>query len=172
MLGKEALINRKGEQLLEKERVLFFAEGLYGIRKRKGFALFTDGEGNDFYQAQYDSITPFKHGIAKVRLPKKRIWGVVNQRGMYVLYPKYGNIGEQPDGNFVVNPQRYYGLLDRHGQTILETKYDRINLVMCDDCYWEYAAGGEVYRVESGEEIGYFGRDLPVEKRWIWPMQK
>ncbi|MEO6038466.1 MAG: WG repeat-containing protein [Saprospiraceae bacterium] len=172
MLGNQQLINLKGDKLLEKERVLFFSEGLYGIRERKGMAFFADGEGNDFFKAQYDSITPFRHGIAKVRLAKKKIWGIIDQHGLYVLYPKYGHIGDQPDGNFVVNPQRYYGLVDRKGRTLLETKYDRIKLVLCDNCQWSFSGGGAVYRVESGEEVGYFALGLPVEKRWIWAIQK
>lgn len=202
VVDKSQLINKKGEKLLAKDKPLFFSEGLYGLSRNKQTAFFADGEGNNFFKAAYDSIIAFRHGIARVQLVEDRKWGMINRRGLYVIAPKYAMIHPQDDGNFAVNPQRYFGLLDRQQRLLLEPEYDRILIAKCDDCVLsmlefsreakqelnkngmrtiglvEYnnlregkVSTGLVYRVESGEKIGYFMPELPVEKRWIWPLQ-
>lgn len=154
--GQRQIIDRAGLSVApEGTQPLFFSEGLFGLKvstmnKKKEVNYYSDATGGNVFGRSYASVGPFQYGVAMVRpLPKqvgrREKLGAINRRGVMVVPPKYNRLHVQPDGNIIINPQRYYGLADQNGNILLEPEYDRI---------FRYEEEG-LYRVERGEKIGY-----------------
>ncbi len=173
---KDFLIDKNGNEIFfSNGKPLFFSEGILGIlknenvpkRSRKYF--FADDSGNNILGRYFKEIFPFTLGVAKVRIlaeevpgekKKKQLLGAINKRGVMIVPPKYRNLHQQPDGNIIINPQRFFGLVSLSGKTLLEPIYDSIF----------YYPQDKIFRAEQGEKIGYFELDKDVVK-WIWEMR-
>ncbi len=173
---KDFLIDKNGNEIFfSNGKPEFFSEGILGIlknenvpkRKRKYF--FADDSGNNILGRYFKEIYPFRLGVAKVRVlaeevpgekKKKQLLGAINKRGVMIVPPKYRNVHLQPDGNIIINPQRFYGLVSLSGETLLDPIYDSIF----------YYPNDKIFRAEQGEKIGYFELDKNVVK-WIWEMR-
>ncbi len=173
--GDEILIDKSDNVItLTTGKPLFFSEGILGMvknpeaKKRNRLYFYADESGNNILGRDFAEITPFQLGIAKVRrltpeVPgaKKRreLLGAINKRGVMVVPPKFRNLHLQPDGNIVINPQRYYGLVSVDGKTLLEPIYDLIS----------YYPRDRIIRVEQGEKVGY--AELKNDEiAWIWEL--
>jgi hypothetical protein len=151
----------------------FFSEGLLGINrpalKKQAMSsrpsFYADASGNNVFGQEYAEITPFQLGVAKVRPVSeenqaRRPLGAINKRGVMVVPPKYRMLHIQPDGNIIINPQRFYGLANKKGEILLPPQFDRIDLMKEEG----------VYRVERGEKIGYYlMRGSEAEE--VWPLR-
>lgn len=165
------IINKKGEIAeVRGGKPIFFSEGILGMSysplgEKTGKFYYADALGNNLFGSLFQEITPFQLGVARVRrVPEgrrqKEPFGAINQRGVMIVPPKFRNLHIQPDGNIIINPQRFYGIADKEGKILLEPKYDRITLM---DTRW-------LFKVERGEEIGYV-RIVGDEKIWVWELQ-
>ena len=172
---EELLIDKTGNRIpITTGKPLFFSEGILGIlknpeaRKRNRIYFYGDEEGNNILGRDFAEITPFQLGVSKVRrvrqeVPgtKKRreLLGAINKRGVMVVPPKFRNLHLQPDGNIVINPQRFYGLITVDGKKLLDPIYDLIT----------YYREDQIIRVEQGEKVGY-AELKNDELTWIWEM--
>lgn len=165
--GKSRIINRAGEEVRTKKgQPAFFSEGIFGIRNKEkdNQDFYADASGNNIYGRYFDEIYPFQLGVAKVRRVSERegvkaLLGAINRRGVMIVPPKYRMLHIQPDGNIIINPQRYHGLADKKGQILVEPLYDKI----------EAFSEPGIYRLERGEKIGYISL-ITGECRVLWPL--
>jgi len=172
---EEILIDKSGNRIpITTGKPLFFSEGILGIvknpeaKKRNRIYFYGDESGNNILGRDFAEITPFQLGISKVRrlmqvVPgtkkRKELLGAINKRGVMVVPPKFRNLHLQPDGNIVINPQRFYGLITVDGKKLLDPIYDLIT----------YYPRDRIIRVEQGEKVGY--AELKNEELvWIWEM--
>lgn len=159
------IINSLGEEILLKSGTpQFFSEGVFGISNtfNKDRAFYADASGNNLFGQVYSEIDTFHLGIAKVRPAnmRKRLYGAINLRGVYIVPPKFRFLHPQPDGNIIINPQIFYGLVNKKGKVLLEPNFDRI----------EQLKTPNLFRAERGEEIGYF-RVIGNKVKWVWELQ-
>ena len=161
--GKVLYLNTNGEVIeFERSKIHAYSEGIFGIKRRDKRFFFADKTGsNRFVGRTFYHISPYQNGIAKVKPERRSKYGALNRRGVMILPPKYAYIHQQADGNIIVNPQSFMGLLDKEGNTILATEYDAIDAFNIPN----------FYRVESGEEVGY----VTIQNgklEWLWELQK
>ena len=131
----------------------FYTEGILGVddSDKGGANFYADVSGNNMFGRFFEEISPFQLGVAKVRRQSlrkrgKELLGAINKRGVMIVPAKYRMLHIQPDGNIIINPQRFHGLADKKGNILLPPVYDRIE---------EFEEEG-VYKVERGEKVGYF----------------
>jgi len=174
--GKELLIDDQGREIKMKTgQPIFMTEGIIGIvenplaaEKDKRY-FYADEAGNNIFGRYFEEISPFQLGTAKVRrlneqragqVKTKELLGVINTRGVMVVPPKFRNLHLQPDGNIIINPQRYYSLYTKSGNKMLEPVYDMIR----------FYPKANLVRVEQGEKIGYLSF-VDDKLTWVWPLQ-
>lgn len=158
VVNETEIIRRDGTYLrIPGRHPTFFAEGVFGIEYSDQAYYYADASGNNLFPYQYSEITPFYRGIARVRQRSNARLGVLNRRGMFVLAPKYKSIHLQPDGNFAVNPQRYYGIANRQKKIILPPEYDKVTQLQKG-----------YFQVEQGEKVGYIDKN----GNWLFKMQQ
>ena len=173
---QQKLIDKTGRQLsFSTGEPLFFSEGILGMLKNEPASpqqeryFYADETGNNILGQEFAEITPFQLGVAKVRrlsattpgaTQRLEPLGAINKRGVMVVPPKFRNLHLQPDGNIIINPQRFYGMASFSGEILLEPVYDRIL----------YCPKENIYRVEQGEKIGYV-EWKGEEVGWIWALQ-
>jgi hypothetical protein len=161
------IINKVGIRVTTREgEPAFFAEGIFGIKEesKKGSAFYADASGNNVFGRNFAEISPFQLGVAKVRRleqkeGRRELLGAINKRGVMIVPPKYRMLHIQPDGNIIINPQRFYGVVSKKGDILIDPIYDRIE---------QFAEEG-LYRVERGEKIGYIilKGDQALD---VWPL--
>jgi len=173
---KNFLIDELGNEIsISNGTPLFFSEEILGIvkdenkKRRDREYFYADDSGNNILGRNFKEINPFQLGVAKVRIlsvevpgekKKKQLLGAINKRGVMIVPPKFRNLHLQPDGNIVINPQRFHGLVTLSGKTLLEPIYDLIT----------YYPKDEIFRAEQGEKIGYFELE-ENQVKWIWKMR-
>lgn len=146
------LIDLDGQVMVEPElnRLLDFNEGRGLVRDEK-YRFYYITEHSDHYKGYFDRASSFKHGVAVVQIDGK--WGVINQKGMSVIPPKYDKIEGFIDGYAKVRIEGFNGLSNLKGELIAEADYEFITY-----------AGQGLFRVEKGDKVGYFD----AEGNWIW----
>ena len=165
---EQIIITKAGLRVTtEQGHPAFFAEGLFGMehKRKKQQSFYADASGNNVFGRFFEEITPFQLGVAKVRRlseqeGRRELLGAINRRGVMIVPPKYRMLHIQPDGNIIINPQRYYGIATRSGNIIVEPEYDRI------EAFEEEG----LYRIERGEKIGYIVIENGVSRE-LWPLQ-
>lgn len=168
-------INKAGEPILLKGGTpAFLSEGILGVhrfsRSKPATAppssgYYTDASGNNLFGQEFSEISPFQLGVAAVRPispnPSAQMpLGAINRRGVMVVPPKYRRLHIQPDGNIIINPQRFYGMANKSGQVLVPADFDRID---------ELNEPG-LFRLERGEHIGYIWID-EGQVREVWALQ-
>jgi hypothetical protein len=84
-------------------------------------------------------------------------WGVINQKGIELIPPKYDKIEAFENGYAKVQIKGFNGLTNLKGELIVQPDYE----------YISYAGEG-LFRVEQGDKIGYFD----MGGRWVWGLQE
>lgn len=155
-LRKAGLIDLKGNYIIEPSlnRLLDFNDGRGLVRDSK-YRFYYITEQARLYEGYYQNATEFKNGVAVVQIDGK--WGVINQKGIEIVPPKYDKISEFDDGYAKVRIARLSGLTNLDGELIVQPDYE----------YISYAGAG-LFRVEQGDKIGYFD----TKGTWIWNLQK
>lgn len=150
------LIDRMGKVLIEPSvnRLYDFNNGRGLVRgKDRNFIYIT--EQNRFYDGTYEDARKFEHGVAVVKIDGK--WGIINQKGIEVIPPKYDKIEQFEEGYARVRIKGFSGLTNLSGELIVQPDYE----------YITYAGDG-IFRVEQGDKVGYF--DMRGE--WVWDLKK
>jgi hypothetical protein len=155
-IRKAGLLDREGKLLIEPglDRLLNFQEGRGLVRDEK-YRFYYITEQAHSYHAYYQEATEFKHGVAVVQVNGK--WGIINQKGIEIIPPKYDKIESFQDGYAKVRIQGFRGLASLNGELIVQPDYE----------YISYAGEG-LFRVEQGDMVGYFDRD----GQWVWDLSK
>ncbi|MFK7933762.1 MAG: WG repeat-containing protein, partial [Saprospiraceae bacterium] len=141
---KAGLVDAEGNELIEPSlnKLINFSENRGLVRDEKyRFYYITDQAR--IYDGFYQKATPFQHGVAVVQMDGK--WGIINQKGIEIIPPKYDRIESFENGYARVRIRGFNGLTNLKGELIVEPDYE----------YISYAGEG-LFRVEQGDKIGYF----------------
>lgn len=155
-IRKAGLVDLNGEFILEPSlnRLLKFKEGRGLVRDEK-YRFYYITERASWYNGYYQKASEFNHGVAVVQVEGK--WGIINQKGMELIPPKYDKIESFKDGYAKVKIKGFSGLTNLQGELIVHPDYE----------YITYAGDG-LFRVEQGDKIGYFD----VYGKWVWDLTK
>jgi hypothetical protein len=155
-LRKAGLINQQGEQLIAPslDRLLNFQEGR-GLVRDEQYRFYYITEQASIYDGFYQKASEFKHGVAVVQVNGK--WGVINQKGIEIIPPKYDKIESFENGYAKVRIHGFNGLASLDGNLLIKPDYE----------YISYAGKG-LFRVEKGDKLGYFD----TEGNWVWAMRR
>ncbi len=102
--------------------------------------------GGSFTQAH-----PFRDGVAPVRID--RLWGLINEQGLFVLSPKYQTMSPIENGYAQVGIETRFGVSNTKGEVLIPPVYEFIQYM-----------GGGIFRVENGDRIEY----LNMKGEWVW----
>ncbi|MBL7791931.1 MAG: WG repeat-containing protein [Saprospiraceae bacterium] len=151
-IKRAGLVSLDGELILEPglDRLLKFQEGR-GLMRDEKLRFYYITEQANVYDGYYEKATAFKHGVAVVQINGK--WGIINQKGIEIIPPKYDRIDSFEGGYAKVRIEGLNGLSNLDGQLIAQPDYEFISY-----------AGQGLFRVEQGDKIGYFD----TEGHWIW----
>ena len=153
---KTGLIDLTGNEIIKPSinRLIGYSEarGL-AIDEKYRFYYITDQAR--VYDGFYQKASKFQHGVAVVQLDGK--WGIINQKGIEIIPPKYDEISSFKDGYAKVRIRGFNGLSNLKGELIVQPDYE----------YISYAGEG-LFRVEQGDMIGYFDS----EGYWVWGLKK
>ncbi|HMQ88481.1 MAG TPA: WG repeat-containing protein [Flavilitoribacter sp.] len=138
----------------EVDRLLKFQEGRGLVRDEK-YRFYYITEKSDLYNGYYQGAREFHHGVAVVQINGK--WGIINQRGIAIIPPKYDRIEDFQNGYAKVRIEGFNGLSNLEGELIVKPDYEFISYV-----------GQGLFRVEQGDKIGYFDS----QGNWVWDLTK
>jgi len=148
------IIDMNGNYVIEPSinRLFGFTEGR-GLVRDSRYRFYYITEEAKLYEGYYEEAGAFQHGVAVVQSDGR--WGIINQKGMEIIPPKYDKIEDFKDGYAKVRIQGFSGLTNLQGELIVQPNYE----------YISYAGEG-LFRVEQGDKIGYFDSD----GNWIWSL--
>lgn len=153
---KAGLVDKNGKEIIKPSlnKLLGFSEDRGLVRDEKyRFYYITDQAR--IYDGYYEKASQFQHGVAVVQMDGK--WGIINQKGIEIIPPKYDQIESFKDGYAKVRIKGFNGLTNLKGELIVAPDYE----------YISYAGRG-LFRVEQGDKIGYFD----VNGKWVWELKK
>lgn len=153
---KAGLVDNEGKELIQPSlnKLINFSEDRGLVRDEKyRFYYITDQAR--IYDGFYQKATPFKHGVAVVQMDNK--WGIINQKGIEIIPPKYDQIESFENGYAKVRIKGFNGLTNLKGELIVEPDYE----------YISYAGKG-LFRVEQGDKIGYFN----TAGQWVHELEE
>jgi hypothetical protein len=153
-IRKAGLVDQNGNMILEPSvnRLIKFSEGRGLVRDRQ-YRFYYITESAKMYDGFYEKASAFKNGVALVKEEGK--WGIINQRGLTIIAPKYDKIEDFKNGYAKVRIHGFNGLSNLKGELIVQPNYE----------YISYAGNG-IFRVEQGDEVGYFNSDGD----WLWEL--
>lgn len=155
-MRRAGLVDKTGELLIEPSvnRLINFQEGR-GLVRDEQYRFYYITEQASPYDGYYQRASEFKHGVAVVQVNGK--WGIINQRGIEIIPPKYDRIESFENGFAKVRIKGFNGLASVEGELIVQPNYE----------YISYAGAG-LFRVEKGDKIGYFD----LEGEWVWDIER
>ncbi len=103
-------------------------------------------KGEDVFKQKFRDAKPFKDGYASVKM--RNGWTIIDVNGLAKSLDSYGRIEGYGNGLFSTASASLFGMIDHHGETILETKYERLKILN----------GDTIQAVKDGE-ILYFKLD-------------
>ncbi len=150
------IIDTMGQYIVDPNvnRLLDFSNG-HGLVRDQHYRFYYISEGARRSDAYYQQAGEFRYGVAVVQKDNK--WGIINQRGIEVIPPKYDKIEAFQDGYAVIRIKRFSGLTNLNGEIIIQPEYE----------YISYAGKG-LFRIEQGDKIGYFSS----EGEWVWGLRE
>lgn len=134
-------------------RMIDYHQGMGLMKDDKQGYYFITPQAIPSYEAYYEEARSFQHGVAAVRKGGK--WGLISEKGLALLAPKFSDIGPFEKGLARVEIDKLYGLIGSDGQWLLPAEFH----------FLEAVAEG-IYRVEKDNQIGYFSQ----EGYWLWPL--
>lgn len=149
-----AVINKKGERIYtssKAQKIIHFAEGIRTIQKTELIRRTQEyivtyyflNALNQRIGIEYQEATPFENGLAIVKT--RTGYGVINQRGLYVIEPKYRKIIRQGSQFFKAIATTNYGYLTLEGNLLLDANYDALESI-----------SNSMFRVAKDDRVGYF----------------
>jgi hypothetical protein len=155
-IRRSGLVDQEGNLVLEPgiNRLLRFREDR-GLVRDPSYRFFYITDCATVYDGYYDQASPFRNGVAVVQVDGK--WGVINQKGIEVIPPKYDRIGDFENGFAKMRVRGFNGLSNLKGELLIRPDYEYIGY-----------AGNGIYRVEQGDQVGYFD----AEGKWVWRIEE
>lgn len=155
-LRKSGLVDKEGNEVIKPgiNRLMDFSDGRGLVRDEKWRFYYITDEAR-LYEGYYEEAKEFQHGVAVVQMNGR--WGVINQKGMQVIPPKYDEIGTFKNGYAKVRIKGFSGLTNLKGEVIVQPQYE----------YISYAGKG-LFRVEQGDKVGYFD----ATGNWVWALKE
>ena len=150
------IIDTMGQYIVDPNvnRLLDFSNG-HGLVRDQNYRFYYISEGARRSDTYYQQAGEFRYGVAVVQKNDK--WGIINQRGIEVIPPKYDKIEAFQDGYAIIRIKRFSGLTNLNGEIIIQPEYE----------YISYAGKG-LFRIEQGDKIGYFSS----EGEWVWGLRE
>lgn len=105
------------------------AQDLTIIVNKKGKIGLVDQQGNEVIKCQYESVQPFKDGVAIVTKSGKT--GIIDLKGEVLLPLKYSQITRWNDVLYLIKDGKKMGLADHLGKIILPANYSYISKPNC-----------------------------------------
>lgn len=130
--GKFGYINVDGEFVIppKYDAADAFGDGMAPVRTG-GQLEYIDREGNNVFVLNADEGKPFANGIAFVRIGD--VWGVIDRDGAYKHEPRFTYVYRLLDNFYHVEGRdRERGLLNKHGNLIVDLKYDWVGAYQLD----------------------------------------
>ncbi len=155
---KGGLIDLDGNHIIEPSinRLYDFSDGR-GLVRDANYQFYYITQQAKIYDGVYQKAGEFQHGIAVVQSTNNGQWGIVNQKGIEIIAPKYDKIEKFKNGYAQVRIKCFSGLTNLQGDLIVDPDYE----------YISYAGRG-LFRVEQGDKIGYFDTD----GNWVWGLSE
>jgi WG containing repeat len=155
---KGGLIDLNGKFIIEPSinRLYDFSDGR-GLVRDANYQFYYITQQAKMYDGVYQKAGEFQHGIAVVQSTNNGQWGIVNQKGIEIIPPKYDKIEKFKDGYAQVRIKCFSGLTNLKGDLIVLPDYE----------YISYAGRG-LFRVEQGDKIGYFD----TRGNWVWGLSE
>lgn len=156
-MRKAGLVDRNGNKIIEPQinRLLEFSEGRGLVRDSSYHFYYITEQAKKSDGVYYQKASGFRHGVAVVQMDGK--WGIINQKGLEIIPPKYDRISQFESGYAKVRIKGFNGLTNTQGETIIQPDYE----------YISYAGEG-LFRVEQGDKIGYFDSS----GNWVWDLRE
>ena len=165
----EYYINKAGKFVFKNDEneihnTVFFEENIRGCSKpiynssqtKTGTNYyFLDSLGNQLGK-MFREIEPFQNGLAIVET-HKRTYGVIDNKGFFIIEPKYRKIFRLPDGQFKAIATKHYGIIEKDGTFVHPTKYDKISQVV--DKSKGFGNYEYILKLEYGDTIEYLDKD-------------
>lgn len=153
---KAGLVDMHGKEIIKPSlnRLIEFSEDR-GLMRDDQYRFYYITDQARVYDGYYQNASKFQHGVAVVKIDGK--WGIINQKGIEVIPPKYDQIDNFQNGYAKVRIKGFNGLTNLRGELIVQPDYE----------YISYAGEG-LFRVEQGDMIGYFDSSGV----WVWGLKK
>ena len=167
--GKEGLINRKGEWIVEPEyiKIYYVSKGFWKIEDAEGHEGLRRADGEPFLPCEYDQVTVRNTGYIAVRL-MNHLDMVLDSEGNVVnpcdyreieqleyLTDEYDEEGIRKSAIAHCMTYRssdyHYGLMDRNGNMLTPPLYDRIAAVSANLYHCEGDEGSVLLDDKGGE---------------------
>lgn len=108
--------------------------------------IYLTSEGENPFQQEFRDAVPFKQGYAAVKM--RGGWTIIDREGRTKSLDSYQKIEVHGNGLFSTQKADLYGLVDHHGEVILEAEYERLKILE-----------NNIIQVVKNGEIFYFKMD-------------
>lgn len=150
--GNYFFSERYGKFSFEGNPVKNFDSGfVLTLLKDEGKYVYLTPEGENYFEQKFSKATPFKDGFAAVKM--RRGWTIIDANGRAKSLDSFGEIKVHGTGLFTTQSASLHGLIDHHGEVILDTQYERLEILH-----------GDVIQAVKKGEFFYFELDgTPIE---------
>ncbi len=154
--NKTGVIDTSGNIIvpLSYNKIIDIKEGLALVRKNSWSYFFVNEDTKRHSPVNYQGGYAFQNNLAPVKKNDK--WGIINNKGIATLIPKYSDIKPYSKGIAKVSVSNLVGVVDINGKVIIKPEYEYVSYV-----------GDGLFRVENGDKVGY----LNMKGNWVWEMQ-
>ncbi|BDS10805.1 WG repeat-containing protein [Aureispira anguillae] len=154
--NRTGVIDTTGKVIIpiEYNKILDINQGLALVRKNSWTYYFVREDTKRHTPNNFSGAHIFEGNVTPVKSNNK--WGVINEKGLQMLIPKYAKITPFEEGVAKVSVTDLIGVVDVNGKVIIEPEYEYIAYV-----------GKGLFRVERGDKMGY----LNMDGEWVWSMK-
>ncbi len=124
------------------------------VRKNSWTYYFVHEDSKRHTPINFQGAHAFQNNLAPIKSGEK--WGVINQKDLEMLIPKYDQISPYKDGIAKVSIRNLLGVVDINGKVIIDAEYEYVSYV-----------GEGLFRVERGDKMGY----LNMDGNWVWAVR-
>lgn len=135
-------------------KILDISKGLALVRRNSWTYYFVHEDTKRHTPNNFTGAVGFESDVAPVQVKDK--WGVINEKGLQLLIPKYSKISSFKNGVANVSITSLLGVVDLEGRVIIQPEYEYVNYV-----------GNGLFRVEQGDRMGY----LNMRGDWVWELR-
>lgn len=135
-------------------KVLDISKGLVLVCRNSWTYYFVHEDTKRHTPNNFTGAMGFENQAAPIQLNNK--WGIINDKGLQLLIPKYDKISAFKNGVAKVSISSLLGVVDLEGRVIIQPEYECVHYV-----------GNGLFRVEQGDRMGY----LNMSGDWVWELR-